>query len=182
LAEHPGQANEWNLRLRLANELLEAGESAEAVKELEQTREWARKRGTIPAAAEQTLHNLLGIAYLRLGEQENCLMNHGADSCIFPIQRSAIHQAVAGAQGAIREFTEILNANPADLNARWLLNIAYMVLGQHPERVPAQWVIQPEIFKSDYDLKRFRDIAPSLGLNVTGHAGGVIVEDFDGDG
>src|SRR5215831_17053550 len=26
------------------------------------------------------------------------------------------------------------------------------------------------------------DVAPALGLNVTGHAGGVVMEDFDGDG
>ena len=81
---------------------------------------------------------------------------------------------------AIREFTALLESNPTDLNARWLLNIAYMALGQHPKSVPASWLIAPETFDSEYDVKR--DIAPAVGLNLTGHAGGSIAEDFDGDG
>src|SRR5207237_3233072 len=35
---------------------------------------------------------------------------------------------------------------------------------------------------SDYDIKRFKDVAPQLDLNIEGGAGGCIIEDLDGDG
>ena len=72
--------------------------------------------------------------------------------------------------------------NPRDRSARWLLNIAYMTLGEHPGKVPARYLIPEEVFVSDYDIGQFRDVAPALGLDVAGLAGGGIMEDFDGDG
>ena len=40
----------------------------------------------------------------------------------------------------------------------------------------------PKLFESDYDIGRFRDVAPALGLDVVGLSGGAIMEDFDRDG
>ena len=57
-----------------------------------------------------------------------------------------------------------------------------MTLGQWPDQVPARWVIPPERFASEYDIKRFPDVAGPLGLDGGGLAGGVILGDFDGDG
>jgi hypothetical protein len=117
-----------------------------------------------------------------MGEQMNCMHSHTALSCIYPISRGGVHAMTEGSEGAIREFSALLETNPADLNARWLLNIAYMTLGQHPRKVPPKWLIPTIILAPEYDIRTFRDIAPQLGLDVTNHAGGVIAEDFDGDG
>ncbi len=182
LARNSGHRNEWNVHMMLANQLLEAGQSTEAVEELERTQEQARQAAALSPQLDRGIHDLLGIAYLRVGEQENCLHHHNADSCLFPIRGSGIHLAERGARGAVREYTALLESNPTDLSARWLLNIAYMALGKYPKQVPANWLIRPETFDSEYDIKRFRDIAPAAGLNITGHAGGSIAEDFDGDG
>jgi FG-GAP-like repeat len=182
LRQNQGDPREWSMHLSLANQLLELGESAQAVDELENTRKLAREKGALSSNLEAALHDLLGIAYLRLGEQENCLHNHNADSCLFPIQGGGVHTTARGAEGAIREFTAILENKPADLNARWLLNIAYMALGKHPKEVPGRWLIPSSTFDSEYDIKRFRDVAPNVGLDITGHSGGSIAEDFDGDG
>jgi hypothetical protein len=182
LAQNAGHPNECSVRMLLANQLLEVGQSADAVDELERTRELARQRGLLSPQFDRSIHDLLGIAYLRVGEQENCLHHHNADSCLFPIRGTGIHLAERGARGAIREYTALMESSPTDLNARWLLNIAYMALGQHPRGVPAGWLIPAETFNSEYDVKRFPDIAPTVGLNTTGHAGGSIAEDFDGDG
>ncbi len=40
----------------------------------------------------------------------------------------------------------------------------------------------PSSFSSEYDIGRFVDVAPQVGLMHTGHSGGVVMEDFDGDG
>ena len=57
-----------------------------------------------------------------------------------------------------------------------------MTVGEYPDGVPARWRIDPKVFASEYDLKRFTDVAGGLGLDVDDLAGGVIAEDFDGDG
>ena len=52
-------------------------------------------------------------------------------------------------------YAAALRENPDDLAARWLLNLAQMTLGQYPDQVPASQLIPPEVFLSDYDIKRF---------------------------
>ncbi|MFQ5676226.1 MAG: CRTAC1 family protein [bacterium] len=124
----------------------------------------------------------LAISYLRFGTQENSIFHHTPESGLLPIRRAGIHKNRRGSVDAISVYTEILNANPHDLTSRWLLNIAYMTLGEYPEKVPPLWLVPPEVFKSDYDIGGFSDVAPQIGLDVIGHAGGSIIEDFDGDG
>ena len=76
----------------------------------------------------------LGLAYLRLGETQNCCLRHNADSCLLPIRGGGIHSAEEGSRAAIRYFSEVLAAskdNPRRYyEAVWLLNIAYMTLGE----------------------------------------------------
>ncbi len=107
---------------------------------------------------------------------------HGQRSCIFPIKGSGIHTLPRGAEGAVREYTALLNADPHDALARWLLNVAYMQLGRYPQDVPAKWLVPEKLFNSDTAIPEFPDVAMFAGLDVTGHSGGVIMEDFDGDG
>src|SRR5439155_20335207 len=98
------------------------------------------------------------------------------------IQGSGIHKIQDGSRGAIRLLSELLKERPDELGARWLLNIAYMTVGEYPDKVPAPWLIPPKAFESEYDIKRFHDVAGALGLDVNELSGGSIIEDFDGDG
>jgi hypothetical protein len=127
-----------------------------------------------------------GIAFMRLGEVQNRAVIHNADHCLLPIRESGVHQLQKGSRNATRYFTEVLEdpaALPAiKLKARWLLNIAYMTLGEYPDGVPEAYRIDPAAFESDEAFPRFTEIATSLGLGETSSAGGAIAEDFDGDG
>ena len=178
----------YGLRLRLAAQLLQAGASKEALQELESLQQAIADMPPTLASTEQKaqeatrLQGAIGLAALRLGEQENCLLNHGATSCLFPIERSGVHQLPTGARRAIEAFTKRLTAEPRHLGARWLLNIAYMAVGEYPENIPRPWLIAPDVFASDYDIKRFTDVAMKAGVDTVGLAGGSIMEDFDGDG
>src|SRR5437868_994064 len=145
--DNPGSPREINARFELANQLLELGESGQAVQELERIRQLAASSAG-SALLDDRIHDLLGLAYLRVGEQENCLHNHNADSCLFPLQGGGVHTTPRGAEGTIREFTALLSKNHGDLNARWLLNIAYMALGKYPKAVPPEWLIPAERFAS----------------------------------
>jgi len=171
------------VRLQLAEELLSAGQSEAAVNTLESLKAELRAAGkTLPATAEQQIEEWLAISYLRLGEQENCAHMHGQRACIFPIRASATHQLPRGAEGAVRELTTMLKTDPANAEAMWLLNVAYMQLGRYPKEVPAAVLIPSKLFDSDLAFAEFPDRAGSAGLDITGHAGGAVMEDFDGDG
>ncbi len=66
--------------------------------------------------------------------------------------------------------------------SRWLLNIAYMTLGEYPESVPKKHLIQPRVFAADIAFPRFENVGPKLALDTFNLCGGAIVDDFDGDG
>jgi len=124
----------------------------------------------------------VGIAYMRLGERSNCMLNHTGSSCIFPIKNDGVHKLQTGSRKAIQIYKTILRVHPDDMESRWLLNIAYMTLGEYPKKVPKDVLIPGLNADSVAGEKPFKDIAKSLGLNVNGRAGGVAVDDFNNDG
>ncbi|MEM7587745.1 MAG: VCBS repeat-containing protein, partial [Acidobacteriota bacterium] len=167
----------------LGQESLLAGESAAAVDALERLNDLYREgKAKLSAESARTVAETTALAYLRLGEQENCITNHNIDRCLLPIRDSGVHTATRGSRGAITVYTELLSAYPDNLDYRWLLNLAYMTLGEHPEKVPPKLLIPAERFATELELPRFRDVAPGLGVDTFGLAGGAIMDDFDGDG
>ena len=168
-------------RMTLAYSLLLDGKAQQAVQEFQRVERLVARR-EVPSEFSQQRRDQLAIAYLRLGEQENCIARHNPDSCYLPMREGGVYSIERGPREAVKFLVETLDERPGDLSSRWLLNIAHMTLGEYPEKVPPKWLIPPQTFESDYDIKRFEDVAPSLGLDAVGLAGGSIVEDFDGDG
>ena len=128
------------------------------------------------------LEAMIGVAHLRRGELENCVDNHHAMSCIFPIREQGRHKLTSGSERAIEYFLKHLERQPDDLDVVWLLNVAAMTLGRHPDAVPERWRLPAKAFKSDEDPGKFEDVAHEAGLHSIGRAGGAVIEDFDGDG
>jgi hypothetical protein len=180
--------DDTTVRQQLAKEMLYAGDSEGAVRQLEEVRRrWERTHETMPAAGMKELGQWMALAYLRVGEQENCAAmtgdaGQGRKACLFPLQRGAVHAMPRGAEGAVRELTALLKVDAGDAQSAWLLNVAYMQLGRYPKDVPTQWLIPESRFASEYPLPEFPQLAAASGIDVMGHAGGVAVEDFDGDG
>jgi ASPIC and UnbV/FG-GAP-like repeat len=173
------------VELQLASELLQAGASAQAVGTIEQLRKEASAAAiTLPSEFDLRVRKLAAISYFRLGEQENCLnMDPGTRrACIFPIDTSGRHHKPRGAEGAVRELTQLLDINPHDALSQWLLNVAYMQLGEYPQQVPPRWLIPANLFRSEANIGNFENVASAAGLAVMGHAGGAVMDDFDGDG
>ena len=124
----------------------------------------------------------LAISCLRLGERTNCIYNHTGESCIFPIANKGIHVNKQGAEKAIELYETLLKYDATDLESRWLLNIAYMAIGEYPAKVPAPYLIKLPTADSAYQVKPFTDVAANIGINVKNMAGGSIIEDFNNDG
>ncbi|RRB00835.1 CRTAC1 family protein [Larkinella rosea] len=157
---------------------LKLGEEEKAIELLEdivQHIDTGNTRGTQMAMTE------LALAYLRLGEQTNCVGLHSVESCVLPLQGGGIHTIQTGSKKAIKLYETILEKYPDDLESRWLVNLAYMTLGQYPSKVPAKWFI-PKMTDLTHQIAPFQDIAPGLKLNTSNMAGGVIAEDFNNDG
>ncbi len=128
------------------------------------------------------IRGYLAVSYLRLGEQANCCSMYGPRSCLLPIEGTGVHKDQEGSRAAIREYLELLETNPGDMTSRWLLNLAYMTIGEHPEKVPERWLIPPEKFAPTGSIPRFTNVAPSLDLGPPALAGGCVMDDFNGDG
>ena len=95
----------------------------------------------VPPGLRVNFEAMLGVIHLRRGETENCLECRGPSSCIFPIAAEAVHQFPSGSREAIRYFQKYLDHRPDDVGVRWLLNIAYMTLGEYPDKVPPNQLI-----------------------------------------
>ncbi len=124
-------------------------------------------------------HEILAMSYLRKGEQENCQDNHNDESCIIPISIKGQHIKKSGSELAIKKYTALLNVFPDDMQSKWLLNIAYMTLGLHPNEVSKKHLIPIGKKSKDSPLN---NIATQLGIDYFGLAGGSIVDDFNNDG
>jgi hypothetical protein len=138
----------------------------------------------LPDAMILNIRKHLAIAYLRLGERTNCISNHSNSSCIYPIQGNGIYMDPSFTQKGIEIYKEMLDKNPDDLEARWLMNVAYMTIGEYPRSVPTDRVIAGlDTDTSSIKVNAFMEIAGALHLNDSKNmAGGSIVDDFNHDG
>ncbi len=137
-----------------------------------------------PELIKANMEAMIGVASLRLGETENCVACRNELSCIFPIAPEAIHTQPRGSRVAVRRFTTYLKHRPDDIGVRWLLNVAYMTLGEYPDKVPPGLLIPLAPFRSKVDIGRFVNVAGRVGLDARGPnmSGGCVVDDFNGDG
>ncbi len=165
--------------LALGQILAYQGKMEPAVEQFSQALDIAQK--SVPDAVSY-FHEVLGVAYLHLAEADNDAYRGSTDLDTFPPPLGAHFTKTANAQKAVDYIQQYLSEKPDDLQARWLLNLAYGILGKYPSGVPAAYLIPPSSFESKENLGRFRDIAPALGVNAFLSAGGAIVEDFDNDG
>lgn len=139
------------------------------------------KQSTPQPVREAALFQL-GLAYLRLGENENCVNCTNGESCILPIRNEGVHVNQRGSRSAIKYFMQLLELNPDHMHGRWLLNLACMTVGDYPEGVPEEFLVDPGLYDSQADFPRFPNVASSCGLANLSLSGGCIVDDFDGDG
>lgn len=168
----------FNLKSALGAAYLKLGEEKKAIEIYQELLKKAQETGLFDT---DKILSQLALSYMRLGEKMNCVHNHSTESCIFPLSAAAVHQDKYGSQKAIELYKSILKLDPRNMEARWLLNIAYMTVGGYPQDVPAEYLLKliPNEAKS---FKPFVDIAPNLGLDKKTMAGGSIVDDFNNDG
>ena len=167
----------------IANEMLNAGYTQQSIDQYNDVLYTIDSLKINPPESFMTaIQDLLAITHFRHGEETNCLDGHNAESCIMPIRGAGIHRNKNNAEIAINIYNSLLEKNPKDYVYRWLINLAYMVKGGYPDKVPHRWLI-PQLTPSDsITFPEFTEIAESAGLDHISLAGGSIADDFDGDG
>ena len=178
-------------RLRLLRQSgmaeLRAGNEQESIRILtEAVRLLPQARAQINRLQAAEVVYRLGVAYMRMGETENCCNRFTPDSCVMPIRGGGIHKDPTGSRGAIEQFQQVMRMVPADndmsLTSRWLMNVAYMTLDEHPDKVPPEYLIPRERFKSTVEFPRLMNVGQDLGLARYNCSGSVIIDDLTGDG
>ncbi|MBK6620699.1 MAG: CRTAC1 family protein [Saprospirales bacterium] len=161
-------------RYKMGNEMLNAGQTGNAIQEF---------TDLIKMKPEKTLYDLLAISYMQAGERQSRKDNPSSASSIIPVTPEGWHRNTLGTESAAKMYLKILQSFPNDIQSRYLLNLAYMRLGQYPLGVPEAHRIPLEAFSPpNPGFPKFKEIAPSVNLAPTGHLGGVCMEDFNNDG
>lgn len=176
----PNQALQY--RYYLAGELINGGETKAGIAEVERLMQAAGIARDSITPVTKPLFDLLGVAYLRLAEQENCQSMAGRDVCILPLAREGRHLKEEGARAAIAQYEALLRRFPDDYGSRYLLNIAHMYLGGYPNKVPKQYRIPGLAPAPGSRFPWYPNIAAEVGLAGNGLSGGLDVEDFNRDG
>jgi hypothetical protein len=186
---------EISLRGQLAAEYLRLGEAARTVGLLEEALELATSSNPPPGLVER-LHLDLGLAHLRLAEDENCLLAHRAGDplagldggshhrpavCTLPVGPESLHRYRDHTLASGEHLLQVLATNPDPL-VRWLLVLGRMLAGDYPAGVPTPFRLPPAALAGTGRFPQWRNVAADLGLNVLDLAGGAVVDDLDGDG
>jgi len=89
----------WKLHLQAGKLELRLGKVRDAIEHLSQAYQLLPKSQLTSPEANLTRFQL-GLAYLRLGETQNCCLRHTPESCIVPIQAGGLHTQREGSQRA----------------------------------------------------------------------------------
>ncbi len=182
VANEPGTVDERvQLKLRLANYLLRHSQIAETIEHLESAFDLATTN-QLPDEVFNKIRRALGVAHLRSGAIKHCIQMHNPESCLFPIRGKGVWENPQSAMKAIGYFDAYLKDQPDNPGVRWLLNIAHMAAGSYPSGLSPELLIPLSIIESIQEAPRFRNIAPTLGLDAFNLAGGAVMDDFDNDG
>lgn len=184
LPEDATAIERYRLHSMLSIAELNLGNEREAIKHLEIAEKLASNpRNNISAAKHQEVLYRLGVSYMRLAETENCCLRNSPASCIIPFQPAAIHTNRTGAENAISYFSKSLKkSNGVDQRSRWLMNIAYMTLGEYPDKVPREYLIDFNFPTNGDSFPRFENVADASGMKAFNSGGTVVVDDFNNDG
>ena len=178
-----GLQGEMTYRGQLSEQLVYSGRFAEAADSLASLlRDIDGQGGRVPPEFRSVIADLEAMALLKWEEQEACVVQSQVSRCLMPVTGMASRPDDAPGYAAAERLEALLSLDPDNLQNRWLLNVAYMLLGQYPQGVPPRWLVPLESFRDDYEMDRFPDVSGVLGIDDVGHAGGAILDDFDRDG
>src|SRR5262249_50887757 len=104
--------------------------------------------------ARTTVEEMLALAHFHKAEMDNGLNRNPGDIGLIPAPPGKSLAKTEDLEKAIEHLQNYLQQKPDELEVRWLLNLAYMMAGKYPDRVPPQVLIPPGAFQSTEDVGR----------------------------
>ena len=167
-------------RYALANLYSYQGDMTKAVEQWEAA--YALAADQMPPAMAE-LEEVLAIAYLHKAEMENDVYTEPGIRCIFPPAPGVHYTKTESIEKSIQYSLKYLARRPDFLDAKWILNLDYMALGQYPGgRAEKRLDSALGAFESPESVGRFVDVAAEAGINLFSDSGGLIVDDFENNG
>ncbi|MGY8771121.1 MAG: FG-GAP-like repeat-containing protein [Pirellulales bacterium] len=173
----------FSLNWRLGPLYLNLGKNDEAIQHLEEVYKMTPQ--VAENLTEEQINTILmdlAVAQLRKGEAQNCIHCQTGESCILPIRGAGVHSKESGSRESIRYLNMLLERDPKNLTAAWLLNVTHMTLGEHDKLKASEYYISSEKIAQGSDFPEFQDISRDAGIAEISCAGGVSADDFDNDG
>ena len=177
----PDPVTNVQLRMALLIDEVRLGNIDQAMKQAEEALA-VQERAGLDESVRLNLLTMLAFLHLRAAENENCVLRHTAESCVFPIARGGVHVEPRHSRAAGDLYLQVLAKRPDDEVARWLLNLARMTSGDFPDGVPERFRLPLSALTSQVAFPRWRDVAPELDVDARDLAGGAVMDDLDGDG
>ncbi|MCB9231928.1 MAG: VCBS repeat-containing protein [Bacteroidia bacterium] len=87
-----------------------------------------------------------------------------------------------GAEASVQHFQSALRITPNDPKLLWMYNLAHLFANSYPQGLSQTQVIDFQKFQTDNSLQPFKEISQGMGLKEKGHAGGILMQDFNDDG
>lgn len=174
---------QFMLNWQLAILYMNLGENQKAIDRLEVVHQLLPQAQ--PYLTDEQYDTLLfdtAMAHFRIAETQNCIHCATGEGCILPFRGAGLHSQRTGSRDAINYLQQLLERDPQHERAAWLLNIAYMTLGEHEQLEPATLLIRPEKFEAGDAFPAFKERAREIGVAEFSCAGGSVVEDIDNDG
>ena len=122
------------------------------------------------------------LIYLKSAEYENCVIPGGSIICQLPTNNNYKHEKTDYSKEALNILIKLIDLDPNNLNAKWLLNVAHMNLGSYPDGVDRDLLIDISKSINPHNENEFKDVSIDLGIYNVDLAGGVIFDDFNNDG
>ena len=134
-----------------------------AIPELQRARRIAE---THAVSMVKPLDEALGIAYLHKAEMDNDLFRNPGERDLLTANGYQPLRKTGDLRKAVEYFQKYLAKEPDDLEVKWLLNLAHMMLGGYPDKVPAAYLVPPTVFASAEEVGRFVDVAQEVGSEL----------------
>jgi len=169
-----------NLQLLYAKELMRCNKIEESIKVTKEIdKALIDYKINLPNNIKEKYLTLKAIINIRKGELDNCINAHHSTSCILPFSEYAVHKKKEGSQKAVEYLKTVLQINPENYQAIWLLNICHQTLGTPPHKIDSKYNLNIPKINSEQPWK---NKAQELKVNFDGLAGGAIADDFNNDG
>lgn len=170
-----------NKQVLYCKELIRAGKNESAIMESEKLLGILNEMA-VPKKFLVYPKKLAALAYMRAGENSNCIEQNNSESCIIPFTDQGLYSQKLFSSKAISHLEELLKINSEEYEAIWLLNIAHMTMGTYPKGIKEQFRIDEKLFVSKNKALKFKNVAPKLGIDNKANSGGVCMDDFNNDG